>query len=162
MASCHSPHQNRYNRLGISQVHWLDCRVADLGYCARAVEPSSQPSVGFSVPKCWAFCTRRVSVKCTQPTMERGLRGWVKMTWGAECCSQALSSQGQCPMPQKRGRPQRITAMGHNLHSLCCPSFSATYVVEATEGIKTSHFNCSYFLMKVSNIKLQKVMTPST
>lgn len=160
MASCHSPHQNRYNRLGISQVHWLDCRVADLGYCARAVEPSSQPSAGFSVPKCWAFCTRRVSVKCTQPR-----EVWeAEWKWHGELNAAARHSpsQGQCPMPQKRGRPQRITAMGHNLHSLCCPSFSATYVVEATEGIKTSHFNCSYFLMKVSNIKLQKVMTPST
>lgn len=97
MASCHSPHQNRYNRFGISQVHWLNCWVADLGYYAWAVEPCSQPSTGFSVPKSWAFCTHGEHMKCTQPTMGRGLRGWVKMAHGAECCSQALSMTGTVP-----------------------------------------------------------------
>lgn len=110
MASCHSPLQNRYNRSSISQVHQLDCRLADWGHYTWAVEPSSSLSAGFSVPKCWGFCASRMLVKCIQSTRQDGERPerlQEKMMLGARCCDQdTLHLIGNTPeSPVGKGLP---------------------------------------------------------
>lgn len=117
-----------------------DCRVADSGYYAWAVEPCSQPSAGFSVPKCWAFCASSEVHPVYEADGER-MRGRML---GAGCCSQdTLQLVGNTPdSPQEQGRLWETTPVGHNLPPSCCPSFSATYHInEIMEGIKTLHFH---------------------
>lgn len=123
--------------------YWRDCRVADSGYYAWAAEPCSQPSAGFSVPKCWAFCASRTQVRCTQSMRQMG-KEWGEGCWKLAAAARTPSSSWGTHLTRPRSKAD--SGRRHQWDTTC-PLHAALHfqlhyhINEITEGIKTLHFH---------------------